>query len=132
MDKIIFDVITHGRADIWTGYADLLKHSSLSNVLFGFRGHELPYISVWGGTTLINHPHSSYLRMLLNYGILIYLFFIFSFYQKVKNIEDRKATFIVLAIMIAAITNINVFYNDNPVYLMTFFVFSQNNLYQIT
>ena len=128
IDIAIFNLITHGRADIWFEYSELLMKSSLNNILFGFRNSELPYVSVWGASYFENQPHSSYLRMLLANGLIIYLFFIYIFYYKYKNIENKKAIFVTLSIMTAAITNVNVFYNDNPIYLITFFVFTQTNL----
>ena len=122
VDNLVFAAITHGRSDIWNEYFDLLKGSSLLRILLGFRDHDLPFVEVWGGTSLLNNPHSSYLRILLSFGIVMFVCFFIVIYRLLLRVKDRKSIYVVLAILVAAITSDTIFYNHNPVFLFTLFV----------
>jgi len=126
IDDIIFAAITHGRADIWSGYLQLLRDSPLVQVLFGFRDHDLPFVEVWGGTALLNNPHSSYLRILLSFGGAMFVGFFIVMYRLLADLKERKSIYVVLAILVAAITSDTIFYNHNPVFLFTLFVVSSS------
>ncbi len=126
IDDLVFGAITHGRADIWSGYFLLLRDSSLPHVLFGFRDHDLPFVEVWGGTALLNNPHSSYLRILLSFGIVMFACFFILICRLLLKLEEKKSIYVALAILIAAITSDTIFYNHNPVFLFTLFVVSSS------
>ena len=122
IDEVIFGLITHGRSDIWGAYADIMSHAPWLNMLFGFREHDLPFVEVWGGTTLLNNPHSSYLRILLSFGVVLYALFYLFMSRRAADVEDRRSLFIMMAVLVAAITSDVILYNHNPVFLFTFFV----------
>lgn len=122
----LYFAITSGRSVIWNNYIDLYKTYDLTTILLGYRSNDFPKVvaSYWIG--LIESPHSSYLRILTTNGIIIYSMFLGFLYKKLKdNINHRKNIFVLTSIIIAGITNENIFYNHNPIYIIIFLYFSK-------
>lgn len=124
--QAIFFAISHGRSWIWNLYYDIFFQSDLTTILLGIRESKIPdvYLGNWIG--YINAPHSSYFRILITNGLLIYLVFYFVITKIIiaSGRFGRKPIFVVVAILVAAITNENIFHNHNPIYLLTMLYFS--------
>ena len=124
--QIILFAVSHGRNFVWNLYYDVFFGASWYEILLGIRSSKIPYVflSEWSG--YINAPHSTYFRILIANGFILY----FMFYLFISDVVVRssklgwKPLFIIVAILIAAITNENIFHNHNPVYLLTLFYFS--------
>ena len=121
-----FFIMTHGRYGIWEQYGDMVSRLDLAHILLGMRDTVLPDIRVFGSTIWQNNPHSSYLRIFLSSGLLVYLFFYGVMYGRMKNITDKKTLIIAISILVAALSNVNVFFNSNPIFLFTFLYFTSS------
>jgi len=122
--RYVFPYITHGRSSLWIEFTTLFFNNSLHDMLFGFKGDTLPWIKGAGSTRYLNQSHSTYLRILLRSGVIMYSIYFALFYNKLKSIVKTKTLFIVMAIMVAGITQENIFYNANPIFLTTFLIFA--------
>lgn len=115
LDDLLF-LVTHGRSEIWSIYIKLLQKEELSKFLFGYRETHLPYISVSVWQEEFSNAHSSFLRLFLHWGIFMYIVYILFFLHLYFKTNSRKIIYLQSVIFTAAITNMNIFWNDNPVY----------------
>lgn len=118
---------THSRASIWINYVDEILKSPIQNILFGIRG-EIPLIQM--GSLTFSQPHSTYLRMFLSFGGIMYLAFtsfLFILSKRLKYNHRLGAVFI--TILIIATVNNDIFYNRNIVYIITVFFLLSNVKY---
>jgi len=115
---------THSRASIWINYIDEILKSPVQNILFGMRG-EIPFIQM--GSLTFSQPHSSYLRMFLSFGGIMYLAFTsFLFYLSKRLKYNHRLGAVFITILVLAIVNNDILYNRNIVYIITvFFLFSR-------
>lgn len=127
-DLDFLDEITHSRAKIWIEYWIIWVKSGLSSMLLGIRQQHLPEIifTQWQGW--FSNPHSSYMRIFLFWGAAFYLLFAYYFISVFLKRHSKKVLAVLSLIAVCGITNFNIFWNENPIYLLSFVYFS--NLYK--
>ena len=119
-NEILFEIATHGRSNIWEQYSVLMANAPLSQQLLGFRARQLPEVFLWGTNVVTDNPHSSYLRILLAFGWMQFLMFVAYIFHRVRRSVDDRQLFLLLGVLVAGITNVNIVYNHNPIYIFLF------------
>lgn len=120
-NSLFYDLLTHGRAGIWEKYYNILYNADISNVFFGFNSHRPPTTYIANRANV--NPHSSFLRLILSLGIPLYLILWSYFIHSINKISYHKSTILILAVFTAGITNVNIIYNQNPIWLFILFFF---------
>lgn len=123
IDDLLF-LATHGRSEIWHIYIDIMGKDSLDKFLFGYREAHLPYIAVSVYQEEFSNAHSSFLRIFMHWGIFVYIAFILYLFHLYFRTNNRKVIYLQSVIFTAAITNMNIFWNDNPIYFFILFYIS--------
>lgn len=123
-DFDFLDEITHSRAKIWIEYWIIWGQSGLGEMLFGIRQQHLPEIvfTQWQGW--FSNPHSSYMRIFLFWGVLIYILFSYYLITNLLKRHGNKVLSVLSLIMVCGITNFNILWNENPIYILSFVFFS--------
>ena len=115
--KILMFAFSHGRSLIWYQYFDFLLKDKLIYKILGYKEF-IPTIDTFNH--LHNNPHNTYLFILIVYGLPIYMLFNIMLNSiAVKLYNKRYAIF--LYILVAGITNMQIFYLYNPIYILTLF-----------
>ena len=127
-DLDFLDEITHSRAKIWIEYWLVWAQSGISSMLLGIRQQHLPEIifSDWQGW--FSNPHSSFMRIFLFWGSVLYFVFVFYLFKVILRIQNLKNLAIVSLLLICAVTNSIVLWNENPIYILCFVYFIYYNM----
>ena len=115
---------THGRSEIWSIYINIMGEDSFDKFLFGYRQAHLPSIAVSVYQEEFSNAHSSFLRIFMHWGIIVYIFFMFFLLHLYFKTNNKKIIYMQSVIFTAAITNMNIFWNDNPIYFAILFYLS--------
>ena len=122
--NINFVEITHARDFIWNQYVDVIFNNPIEKVILGFR-NQFPQIYIpWGIGGVTTNPHSSYLRLILSIGTMFIGLYIV-WMNRLRLVKNEYRT-IVISILIAAITNSEIFSLGNPVYIISIYYFIYN------
>ncbi len=123
IDDLLF-LVTHGRSEIWSIYVNIMWKDTFDKFLFGYREAHLPLISVSIWQEEFSNAHSSFLRIFMHWGIFVYVVFILYLLHLYFKTNNRKIIYLQSVIFTAAITNMNIFWNDNPIYFFILFYIS--------
>lgn len=123
IEDLLF-LVTHGRSEIWSIYINIMGEDSFDKFLFGYRQAHLPPIAVGVYQEEFSNAHSSFLRIFLHWGIFVYIFFMFFLLHLYFKTNSKKIIYMQSVIFTAAITNMNIFWNDNPIYFTILFYIS--------
>ena len=125
-DLDFLDEITHSRAKIWIEYWYIWISSGISSMLFGIRQQHLPEIIFTESQGWFSNPHSSFMRIFLFWGTLFYFVFVVYLYKVVLRILNKKNLAIVSLVLVCAVTNSIVLWNENPIYILCLVYFTYN------
>jgi len=118
---------THYRNITWNNFIEYFRSIDLLNILLGTRTEMEPVYTSWAGKW-INHPHSTYLRMLLYYGVINYIIFFIWFFINNLKITNKRFQFVFISTVIFGVTNLNIFYSRTCVYyIILLYLFSIKN-----
>ena len=123
IEDLLF-LVTHGRSEIWSIYINIMGEDSFDKFLFGYRQAHLPPIAVSVYQEEFSNAHSSFLRIFMHWGIFVYIFFMFFLLHLYFETNSKKIIYMQSVIFTAAITNMNIFWNDNPIYFVILFYLS--------
>lgn len=120
LQRLLFK-ITHARSDIWIRFINMLKYEQKDSVLWGYK-ENIPMINIDGSVLVHNNPHSSFLNILLIYGVIVFVLMEIYILFILKNIKLRPYMMIVSYMFICSITNEGIFYLRNPIWLITMYL----------
>lgn len=117
----LIDSATNGRAGIW---ASMIQNLDARVIFLGDTLNSVVDIS-WGkGST--SNPHNGFLFIVIRFGLLYLLVLLIFLVIKIRGLT-KKNVILVTALLSCAISNSNIFYIGNPIYLISLFAFLEND-----